>query len=68
MATHFEIRQFVKRVSGGTLEAVYTSTYERSARMTFSRLREDHPSDYFELVRVEHDEQCLEHNGTPQGT
>jgi hypothetical protein len=25
----------------------------------------EHPGEYFELVRVEHTEECLQHNGKP---
>lgn len=63
MRTTFEVRQLVRSANGNRLERVYESTFERVAGASYDSFVRDHPSEYFELVRVRHDEECMQHNG-----
>ena len=59
MADRFEIRQRVGTVHKRWMEVVVEGMVERVARLTYERLAEDYPTEYFELVRVISDEECL---------
>ena len=54
------ILQFVKSVSRGWYEKVYTGKIERIAQSEFHRLVKEYPDEYFELIKIEHNETCLE--------
>jgi hypothetical protein len=42
------------------METVYSIGVERMARLEFDRLKRGFPAEYFELVKIEHNEECLE--------
>lgn len=65
MRTTYEVRQLVRSANGNHLERVYESQFERVAGVSYDSFVLAHPSEYFELVRVRHDEECMEHNGKP---
>lgn len=65
MAVTWEVRQQVKTSKKSWLESVYSSEYARPAEHAYFGLCRENPDDYFELVRVTHDEECLHHNGKP---
>lgn len=56
---HFEIRQQVETVGKKWLETIHTSQSLRPLQMTYERLVENNPDDYFELVQIIKDEKCL---------
>lgn len=60
MSTKYEIRQSVYCVNKRWHETVYSTQVERMARRSFEEMVIDNPNDYFELVKVEHSETCLE--------
>ena len=55
----FEIRQQVRTVQKRWLEVIASSDFERLMRVEYDRLKNEHPTEYFELVRVELAEDCL---------
>ena len=59
MAIRYEIRQQVKTVNKRWLEVVFCSDIERVAGTSYDTLKKEHPDEYFELVRVNHIEECL---------
>lgn len=65
MATHWEVRQLVRTAIGNRLEVIARPPYERVAEAAFRQFCIENPQEYFELVRVEHSEECLQHNGKP---
>lgn len=65
MQEKYVVRQLVKCVAGNKLVDVSDSQFERPARMDYDNFSNQHPSEYFELVRVRMDEECLAHNGKP---
>ncbi len=64
MATHYEIRQRVDTVNKGWLETIYKSESERVAKEAFDETQRDHPEAYFELIKVTHNEDCLNFTST----
>lgn len=58
--TTCKITQAVKTVSRGWNETISEPYNERVAMIEFSRLKKEHPGEYFELIEVEHRETCLE--------
>ncbi|MBW2644573.1 MAG: hypothetical protein JRE23_00085 [Deltaproteobacteria bacterium] len=56
----FEVRQQIKSVDKSWLQVIFESSIERPARMSYLKLVDDYPEEYFELVKVEHKEECLE--------
>ena len=62
MGTTFEIRQRVSTVKTNRFEVVesWNQDGERVARNWFRELKENHPDAYLELVKVTHNEECLE--------
>lgn len=65
MATHWEVRQLVRSVTSNRLEVVSRRDFQRMAESDYWHYTLAHPGEYFELVRVEHCEECLAHNGKP---
>ena len=59
MITLFEVRQQLRTVNRRWLETVYSNTSERVARGTYDSFVKENPQDYFELVKVERNEECL---------
>jgi hypothetical protein len=59
--TEYKILQTVKNVVKTKQEVVYTGKTERPARYEFNRLCKEYPTEYFELVRVSHEELCLDY-------
>lgn len=59
MMTKFEVRQQVRTVGRRWLETVYTSESDRVARLAYDRFVQEYPGEYFELVKVTRDEECL---------
>lgn len=55
----FEVRQQVRTVLQSRLEVVFQSPYERAARISYESLVSGHPGQYFELIAVVHEEECL---------
>ena len=56
----YEIRQAVRTVRKYWHIVVYSSEIERVARMSYDEFIKNNPEEYFELIRVEHTESCLE--------
>lgn len=56
---HFEIRQQVKTVEKRWLETIHKSTSFNSMKPTYDRLVKENPDDYFEFIKVTHNEECL---------
>ena len=65
MSTKYEIRQQVRTVVMSRLEPIdsFGADYVRAARNAYERLRATYPSEYFELVKVTVEEECLDHTG-----
>ena len=59
MVTKWEVRQQVRTVDKAWLVAISSSQSERMARMDYERCVASNPDGYFELIRVEHSEDCL---------
>ena len=59
MVVTFEIRQEVRTICRQWLETIFANNSERVARSSYETMVQEHPEDYFELVRVERDEACL---------
>lgn len=59
MTTLFKIRQQVRTVNKAWNEEIFSYFYERPARDCYDRLIKDHPNEYFELVKVVTEEECL---------
>lgn len=59
LVTTFEVRQQVRTVNKGWLESVSSNECARIVRMDYDRLVAEYPSAYFELVKIEHKEDCL---------
>lgn len=55
----FEIRQQVRTVQKSWLEVISTTEIERVARCDYERFVAENPDGYFELVKVELNEDCL---------
>jgi len=60
MEETFKIVQQINSVRRGFRETVFNGQIERIARLEFNRLKEDWPEEYFELLKIEHRETCLE--------
>ena len=56
----FVVKQLVKTVNGNRLETVYESSIERIAIMSYKGAIEEYPDEYFELIKIEHVESCLQ--------
>jgi len=63
----FEIRQQVKTVEKSWLETIHSSQSHRVLKMTYDNLVKNNPNEYFELVKVVHDEICLEFTAKMEG-
>ena len=57
----YEIRQSVGSIAGTRLEVVHTDVSERMGRHNYKSITKNNPAEYFELIRVEHKEDCLEY-------
>ena len=60
--TQYTIAELVKTSKGNRREIVQTfngSDYERAARMRYDELVRTYPMTYFELLKIEHTEDCL---------
>ena len=57
--TYYVIRTMVKRLGRNTIEDEKRCEFERSAKMAYDELCREYPNDYFELVKIEHNEECL---------
>ena len=59
--TQYIIRQMVSTVKRNDLVDVITigPDYERDARSEYARVEKEYPHDYFELIKIEHEETCL---------
>lgn len=58
----YEIRERVETTKGNRMETTRTYPEEasRTAILSYFELMKDHPTRYFELVKVETKETCLE--------
>ena len=56
----FEIRQLVRSARGQWLEVIERPPNERLALVSYEHLTMLHPLDYFEVVKVTTDEECLD--------
>ena len=56
---HYEIRQQVKTVEKRWLETIHKSLSFNGMKPTYDRLIKENPEDYFELIKVTHNEECL---------
>lgn len=59
MTILFKIRQQVRNVNEARLEEVFSLEYENSARNRYNGMVKYHPNEYFELVKVVTEEECL---------
>ncbi len=59
MEPKYEVRQQVRTVNKRWLETVSSTTVERVAMDDYHRLIRENPNDYFEIVKVTHEEDCL---------
>ena len=57
--TRFEIKQQVRTVDKAWLEVISSTTSENAARSGYSALIKEHPTEYFELVRIRDTQECL---------
>jgi hypothetical protein len=55
----YKIMQTVKSVNKNWQHEIYTGKIERLAFHEFDRLTKEFPSEYFELIQIEHNETCL---------
>ena len=62
MAVSFVIRQRVRTIKGNRMEDVFSCSGEgeRTARMCYQECVETYPSEYFELLKINHQEERLE--------
>jgi len=61
----YEIRQLVETIDKQWFETVMTIPYDKRlaavpAQQEYEQLKSEHPDKYFELYRVELNEECLE--------
>lgn len=56
----YEVRQKVSTIKKAWLEVVFSCSYERPARMTYETCKAEYPEGYFELVKIETSEDCLD--------
>jgi adenine-specific DNA methylase len=64
MVTKYEVRQSVQSVSRRWQEVVATEVNERLGKLTYQRLKKEHPEEYFELVEVTWTERCLHYSSS----
>lgn len=57
--TKYVIKEFVRTTKGVTTQIAYQSESERVARMSMKEIARDNPNTYFELLKVEHNEELL---------
>lgn len=57
----FEIRHLIKGLRENKMEVTDTfqEAYERTAKKRYDEYKKYYPSEYFELIEVEHNEKCL---------
>lgn len=55
----YQILQLVKSARRNWMEQVYKTTIERYATREFEILEQEYPNEYFELIKIEHNETCL---------
>jgi len=65
MTERFELRQLVKRIDKNRLEMIFDTPCLRTAQIGYESACKDHPGEYFELVRVRLDEECLDYTKKP---
>lgn len=58
----FEIRQLVRSVLGDEMKCVFSTPKEGLCMTRFADLCRDHPSEYFEAVKISESEKCLAHS------
>ena len=56
----YEIRQLVETIDKQWFETISTIFNERHAKQEYEQLKSEYPDKYFELYRVELNEECLE--------
>ena len=59
MARKYEVRQYIKTVVKAWFVVVFESEVERIAANAYAECKEANPAEYFELIRVDHEEECL---------
>ena len=59
MAITYEVRQYIGTVNKKWMEVVFSGMVERLAGFEYNRLKDENPSEYFELVKIEKTEDCL---------
>ena len=64
--TYYVIRTMVKHIRRNTIEDEKQFECERSARIWYNALCRDYPDDYFELVKIERNEECLAFTSMPR--
>jgi hypothetical protein len=68
--TTYEIRQTIRAADKNEFRAValFGGDFGRMARMEYDRLIREYPNEYFELIKVEHVEECLDFVGNKEPT
>lgn len=56
----YEIRQRVSTIYRSWMELVWDTPVERVALAEFDRIKKENPDHYFELMRVETSETCID--------
>jgi hypothetical protein len=59
MSRNYEVRQYVKSVVSSWFVVVFESEIERIASNSYAEYKDANPCEYFELIRVDHEEECL---------
>ncbi|SEN68212.1 hypothetical protein SAMN05216325_13316 [Nitrosomonas marina] len=60
MQIKYVVRQLIKTANGNFLHPVYEISSERMALITYDEFVEKYPDQYFEVVKIETEETCLE--------
>lgn len=60
MAINFVINQSLKSVNGRKHEVVFSNMSERIATRSYNDMVRENPGEYFELIKVDHSEVCLQ--------
>lgn len=59
LASKYEIRQLVYTINRNWFHTIFSTGSKRVARQTYEQICKNNPDGYFELVEIQHSEQCL---------
>ncbi len=63
MKVSYQIKQTVRSVNKNWQEVIFSGYSERVAGLEFLDLNKSHPSEHFELIKIEHKETVLDWTG-----